>query len=444
MWQLLFWGCVGLVVYAYAGYPAILFVWGRLRPRRRRTEPAPVEPPRVAVVVSAWNEAAVIRRRIENCLELDWPRDRLSIVVADDGSTDETVSIAREYVELGVRVVHDARRRGKSAVLNDVVPHLDADVVVFTDANSRFESDAVRRLVERFADERVGCVVGRLRYVDPRRSASGRGEGLYWRYEGALSRLESRLGRVLVANGSIFAMRRSLFRPLYPDVANDFQIPVDVRAQGFDVLYAPDAVATEPVAARWDEEFGRKVRIVLRGLTGYARLRSRIRGVHRWQFVSHKLLRWFVGAAALGALVASAALADGAFYAAALGAQAAFYAAAAVGWATRRREPPLRWATVPCYFAMVNAAALVALARFVSGERLSVWSKAESAREALAGAAPAPAADAASNPTPSSVARPTTPGDGARRARTHRGGAPDAPPVGGELRAGAAPAGESR
>ncbi len=418
MWQLVFWGGVGLAAYTYVGYPAILWAWGRLFPRRR-SAPGPSTPARVAVVISAWNEGAVIRRRIENCLELDWPRDRLAIVVADDGSTDDTVAVAREYVDLGVRVVHDARRRGKSAVLNDVLPRLDADLVVFTDANARFAPDALRRLAAAFDDPAVGCAVGRLRYVVPNDSSSGRGEGLYWRYEGMISRLESRIGRVLVANGSIFAVRRSLVRELFADVANDFQIPIDVRAAGFDVVYVPDAVAVEPVAARWDEEFGRKVRIVLRGLTGYARLRARIRGVHRWQFVSHKLLRWFVGPAALGVLAASVALRSHAFYAAALGAQALFYGAAPVGRVARKGGRRFRWAAVPFYFAMVNAAALVAVARFCAGERLSVWSKAETTRAEVA----SPGAPAGAPPASAPVRRARARAPEGGRAATPAGGA---------------------
>jgi cellulose synthase/poly-beta-1,6-N-acetylglucosamine synthase-like glycosyltransferase len=205
-----------------------------------------------------------------------------------------------------------------------------------------------------------------------------------------ISRLESRLGSVLVANGSIFAIRRDLFRPLYPEVANDFQIPFDIAAQGKRIVYEPGALATEPTTVYWREEFGRKVRIVLRGLAGWSLLRGRIRGLRRWQFWSHKMLRWMVGGASVAAFAASAALASGesAVYVLLFGAQCAFYAAAAIGYLTRDGRRPRRVFYVPFYFTMVNAAALTAFIRFLFGERLAVWEKAESTRLSPSAVAP--------------------------------------------------------
>jgi hypothetical protein len=186
---------------------------------------------------------------------------------------------------------------------------------------------------------------------------------------------------VLVANGSIFAARRELIRELYPDVANDFQIPFDVANQGRGVVYEPRAVAIECSAEHWEEEFGRKVRIVLRGITGFSRLRPRIRGLRLWQFVSHKLLRWSVGAFLLVLLASSIALArHSTGYAIFLAVQLLCYAAAAGGWAVRRRQSVPRVLYVPFYFTMVNWAALAAMVRFVAGRRQAVWDKAASTR----------------------------------------------------------------
>ena len=378
MWSFLFWASLALLVYVYAGYPAILAVLGRWC-RRPSSVPEAAPLPSVCLIVSAHDEEAVIRQKIENSLALEYD-GRLSIVVASDGSTDRTDAIAREYHDHGVELFHGPVRRGKSAVLNDVLGARREDVVVFTDANALFARDAVARLAEHFRSPAVGCVVGELKYV---RDAStvGQGESLYWRYEARVKELESRLESVLVANGSIFAARRALVRELYFDVANDFQIPFDIANQGAGIVYEPAAVAVERSAELWEEEFGRKVRIVLRGITGFTRLNQRIRGLRAWQFVSHKLLRWSVGAMLAVVLASSVALAGRSpWYAGFLVLQLACYAAAAAGWFVRRRENVPRVLYVPFYFTMVNAAALVALCRFVAGRRQATWEKAASTR----------------------------------------------------------------
>jgi cellulose synthase/poly-beta-1,6-N-acetylglucosamine synthase-like glycosyltransferase len=242
-----------------------------------------------------------------------------------------------------------------------------------------FAPHAVARVAEPFRYPSVGCVVGELQYTRDT-SSVGQGESLYWRYESLVKTLESRIASVLVANGAMFAARRALLRELYLDVANDFQIPFDVAGRGAGVVYEPAAVAVERTAELWEEEFGRKVRIVLRGITGFSRLHRRMGALRAWQFVSHKLLRWSAGALLLVLLASSAALAGTSpWFAAFLALQLACYAAACAGWLLRRRSVP-RVLYVPFYFTMVNAAAMVALARFVAGGRQAMWEKAASTR----------------------------------------------------------------
>jgi cellulose synthase/poly-beta-1,6-N-acetylglucosamine synthase-like glycosyltransferase len=236
-------------------------------------------------------------------------------------------------------------------------------------------------MAARFAEPEVGCVVGKLMYVETGSTAVGRGESVYWRYEGVVSSLESKLKSVLVANGSIFAARRELLRELYDDVANDFQIPMDIGERGYGVVYEGRARAVERTTVYWQEEFDRKVRIILRGLTGFSRMRHRIRGMRLWQFWSRKLLRWMVGFFLLAALGANVVLAgDSLFYTLTLALQAVFYFAAINGWLTRGTKKPRRSLYVPFYFTMVNASAAVAIVRFLFGHRQRVWDKAESTR----------------------------------------------------------------
>ena len=388
MWQLLFWGSVAVVFYSYVGYPAVLLILGALRKRTRHSADSN-SLPSVCLIISAFNEERVIRDKLQNGLSQQYPADKLTILVASDGSTDGTMALAREFAEYGVETYHLPTRRGKSAVLNDVIRTRKEELIVFTDANALFERDAISRLARRFVDPTVGCVVGRLRYISDGASSVGKGEGAYWRYENMISRLESALHSVLVANGSIFAIRRGLFRELYPEVANDFQIPIDIAAQGRGVVYEPLAQAVERTTEYWREEFQRKARIILRGLTGFSVLKRRIRGFRLWQFASHKLLRWMVGLFLVLAFAANAVLAaSSTVYAVMFTLHVLFYAFAAVGSRLRHLGRPRRLFYLPFYFTMVNAAALVGMLKFLGGQRQTVWDKAESTRLAPADATP--------------------------------------------------------
>ena len=213
---------LGIVLYAYVGYPAVLWVLGLFRRREVRRDESYC--PRVILIISAHNEERIIREKIENSLALDYPKDRLRIVVASDGSVDATNDIVREYESRGVILKAFERREGKSATLNRAVLGLDADVLVFSDANAFYREDAIRKLVRNMADEEIGCVVGKLVYLS-NNSYVGRGESLYWRYESLLNGLESRLKSVLVGTGTIFAVRRTLFSPLIKDVATTSSCP---------------------------------------------------------------------------------------------------------------------------------------------------------------------------------------------------------------------------
>jgi cellulose synthase/poly-beta-1,6-N-acetylglucosamine synthase-like glycosyltransferase len=381
MWQLMLWGSCAIIFYTYFGYPALLYLMGKLRKRRIHSGVNHPELPSVCLIISAFNEERVIGNKIQNSLSQRYPADKLTVLVASDGSTDRTCEIVEEFADYGVELVHNDNRRGKSAVLNDVIRARTEDIIVFTDANSLLSGDAVGKLARRFDDPEIGCVIGRLRYVEREASSVGKGEGAYWRYEGLVSRLESGLHSVLVANGPIFAIRRELFRQLYPEVANDFQIPIDIADGGHGVVYAPEAEAVEHTTVFWREEFRRKVRIVLRGLTGFSALRRRMRGFRLWQFTSHKLLRWMVGPFLIAAFVSNAVLATtSTVYAGLFALQLLFYLAALIGSFLRHVENPKKIFYVPFYFTMVNAAALVGITKFLGGQRLRVWEKAESTR----------------------------------------------------------------
>jgi cellulose synthase/poly-beta-1,6-N-acetylglucosamine synthase-like glycosyltransferase len=269
-----------VLAYHYLGYPITLAVIAALRRDR------PVQPgtgtPTVTLIVSAYNEEDVLRTKLENALALDYPADRLEIVVASDGSTDRTVAIAREFADRGV-VVHEYRtNRGKNAALNDTVPLSRGEIVVFTDANGRYRPDAMRRLVAYFDDARVGSVCGELIYLNYSRNPVAEGYNRYWRFDQLQKRLESRLHTLLGANGSIFAVRRGLYRPLPNTVCNDMVLPILIAAAGHAVVYAPDAVSTEAGSADLREELRRRSRIIARGILGVRAVAGEVLGARRW------------------------------------------------------------------------------------------------------------------------------------------------------------------
>jgi cellulose synthase/poly-beta-1,6-N-acetylglucosamine synthase-like glycosyltransferase len=371
--SLLFWASLALLVYVYVGYPLLLLAVGSLY--RERTRPHPARWPRVSLIISAYNEEEVIREKIQNSLGLDYPRERLEVVVASDGSTDATAAIAREYAAAGVRVF-DLPRRGKNATLNDVVPQTRGDLILFTDANGKFQPDALRALVAPFADPRVGCVCGELIYLSADDNAVAKGYNVYWRYDQRLKRLESRLACLLGANGSIFAIRKALYRPLAGSVSNDMVLPIQVAARGYDVVYEPAAVSREAGSADAAEELGRRSRIVGRGILGVrVVLPDVLRGgrvLLLWELLSRKFLRYCTPFFLVGLAASSLVLRTG-IYRWALAAQVLLYGGAVLSVVGRRLGVTIRPLSVPHYFVLGNVAAAMGWWKVLAGRELTKW-----------------------------------------------------------------------
>jgi cellulose synthase/poly-beta-1,6-N-acetylglucosamine synthase-like glycosyltransferase len=284
MAEFIFLGTMLVLGYQYVGYPitlAIIAWWRGSQPIRPGTET-----PTVSLIISAYNEEGVLRGKLENVLALDYPRDRLETIVASDGSTDGTAAIAREFSTQGVILHHYDTNRGKNAALNDTVPRAHGDIIVFTDANGMYRPDALQKLVAYFSDPQVGCVCGELIYINYSDNAVAEGYNSYWRFDQSQKRLESRLGTLLGANGSIFAIRRSLYRPLRNTVCNDMVTPILIAAAGHAVVYAPDAVSTEAGSKDLAEELRRRPRIIARGIWGVRTVWRQVVGSRRW------LLAW--------------------------------------------------------------------------------------------------------------------------------------------------------
>lgn len=370
----LFWACLAMIFYVYVGYPALLLVLGTLR--RSGSRPGVARTARVSLIISVYNEEDVIREKIVNSLSLDYPRDRLEIIVASDGSTDDTTGIAAEYAGAGVRVCDFPARRGKNATLNDVVPQARGEVIVFTDANGKFQRDALAKLLRHFANPQVGCVCGELIYLGADDNLVARGYNVYWRYDQRLKRLESRLACLLGANGSIFAIRKSLYRPLRGDISNDMVTPIQIAARGYEVVYDPEAISREAGSQDAPEELGRRSRIVGRGILGVRAVLPDVlhggRMLLLWELVSRKLLRYCTPFF-FGGLAASNAILWTGIYRWTLAGQGLFYSLALLSFAARRAGVHLRPLSFPHYFVLGNIATLLGWWKVLTGRELTKW-----------------------------------------------------------------------
>ena len=371
----IFWAALFLVVYTYLIYPALLWL---LAAGRKMPEYAPLsEWPTASLIIAAHNEEAVLRTKLENALAMDYPAERLDIIVVSDASTDGTDRIAAEFAARGVRLHRQEVRGGKTEAQNAGVRLARGQFVAFSDANSMYAPSALKRLLAPFADERIGCVCGELQYANPDEQGAGKGEGLYWRYEQFLKRRESLLSSALGANGAIYALRRELFVELRGDIISDFVAPLHAWRRGFRIAYEPTAVATEHSSGRFGDEFRRRRRIVSRSLYGLwteaGVLNPFAHFFFAFQMFSHKLLRWLVPVWLLVVLAVNIPLAESEYYGLLLALQVAFYGLAALGLLLPERLGRYWLFYVPTYFTATNLGTLLGLLSFLMGRRHRVW-----------------------------------------------------------------------
>lgn len=368
-----FWSSVAVIAYTYFGYPAWLWVRGRWKSSPvRRGEFLPA----ISIVMIVRNEMAILDRKLRNLLSLNYPADKCEIVILSDGSSDGTERALREHASSRIRSVLLTEARGKAAGLNEALNIATNDVVVFTDARQEIESGALQLLMENFADPSVGCASGELLLGDPHAGESARGVGLYWRMEKQIRQAESASGSVVGATGAFYAVRRKLLVSVPVDtILDDVFIPMNVVRQGFRVVFDERAHAWDLASQGTGREFARKVRT----LTGNYQLLQLApwlltrQNPIRFEFVSHKLCRLIVPFALATTLVTSALL-TGAFFRTLLLLQLAFYALGLLAIVQAGRGLLARGADAAFTFVLLNVAALVAFAKFVSG-RKPVWTR---------------------------------------------------------------------
>jgi cellulose synthase/poly-beta-1,6-N-acetylglucosamine synthase-like glycosyltransferase len=373
------------LLHTYFFYPLLLWLFDAAREfkasvgRQRGDAEAgrvATEWPTVTLVVAAYNEADCIGEKLANSVSLDYPKNRFSIIIGSDGSTDGTDEIVQRFPDPRVRLAA-APRAGKSSVLNRCVPAAEGEIVLLSDANTRISADAVRKLVRHFDDPKVGAVCGSLRLYNPTQQHYE--ESAYWKYESWLKRYEGKFGAVMGANGGLYAIRRSLYSPLPTStIVDDFVVALRIVQSGYKVSYDPQATAEEETTEDYGREFKRRARIAagnfqsLRLLPG---LLNPLRGFPAFAFWSHKLLRWCAPAFMVASFVSSLALWQRGFYRWAFMAQLAFYLLALLGPASWLPRKVRKLSSMAFYFVSMNLAIAVGFWRFLRNSQRAAWDR---------------------------------------------------------------------
>jgi cellulose synthase/poly-beta-1,6-N-acetylglucosamine synthase-like glycosyltransferase len=373
--RIVFWTSACLLLYTYIGYPLFVYLLSRIRPKsvkRGNTEP------KVTILITAYNEERDIKAKLENTLQLDYPKEKLEILVASDGSTDNTDNIVRQFSDQGVRLFRQEGRVGKTITQNNAVEQSNGEIILFSDATTDYQPNVLREMLPNFADDTVGCVAGKLIYVDKTKSTVGKGAKGYWNYETFLKESESRACSLIGASGCLYAVRKSAYKPMYAEACSDFLIATVIYEQGLRTVYEPNAICEEETNRQTDKEFSMRVRVIGQTFTDLWRNRSMLNplrsGFYAIQLISHKVFRYAVPLFLLFTLITSAFLSlDSWFFYVVLLLQILFYATAFVAWTAEKFGKKLGVLAIPLYFVLANWASVIAFYKFLSGETYARW-----------------------------------------------------------------------
>jgi len=376
---------LSIVFYTLIGYGILLYLLvmiKRIAKPGNTTATAEYEPP-VTLVIPCFNEADIMDSKISNCRALNYPADKLSIIFITDGSTDQFAEVLQKYPD--IRLLHKDHRAGKTAAENRAMQYVTTPVVIFSDANTILNPGAIKNLVKHFANPAVGCVAGEKRILTGTAdSASTAGESIYWQYESFLKKLDSALNSTVGAAGELVAFRSSLYKDLPEDtLLDDFMQSMQMAANGYKIVYEPEAFATEQASANIKEELKRKIRIAAGNWQAIKRLSGTLHFTKTpllyFQYVSHKVLRWSVTPFLLIIIFLfniPLAITGDVFYETLLFAQVLFYVIAAAGYLLENKNIRFTAFFIPCYFCVMHYAALAGLIKFLSGKQDAAWEKA--------------------------------------------------------------------
>jgi len=397
--KLLFWIFFFILFYAYVGYPLILYIIIRIK-RLFHKETGNKEPgfePDVCLFVTAYNEKDFIFQKVENSFLLDYPREKVQYLWVTDGSDDGTPDILRNVPELEVH--HQPERRGKMNAMNRGMKFVQASIVIFSDTNTRLNKNAVREIVSSFSNPEIGCVAGEKRIVENvADDAAAAGEGLYWRFESWVKKLDAELNSAVGAVGELFAIRKELFEEVETDtILDDFIISLRIAQKGYKIAYTPNAYAEETASLNVKEELKRKIRIAAGGMQTLFRLKSLLNpfkyGLLSWQYASHKVLRWTLAPISLFLLILingiivwqTGFFSSPLFYSLFFLFQLFGYLLTLIGWYLENQKLRFKLLFVPYYFVSIHYAAIRGIIRYFGGKQPASWEKSKRAASAESG-----------------------------------------------------------
>ena len=370
---------LGLIAFSYFGYPVVLGVLVMIS-KKTPIQKKEIEPS-ISIIIPAHNEEKVIAEKLENVLALNYPKDKMEIVLVLDGCADRTKEIADGFGDPRLKIIEQNPRKGKMAALNSAVPRAKGDIIMFSDANSIYEKNAVKKLVRNFVDEKIGCVCGELKYRNE--SLIGEGEDLYWKYEKFIKIKESQLRSLLVVNGSIYAIRKRLFEPVEETLADDFVVPMVIAKKGYKLIYEPEAITLEKTAAGTKEGINQKARIIAQGLKAsfyIGRVIVSSGSLRLFQFLFHKFIRWLVPIFLIIIFISNMFLLNSPFYKIIFLGQGLFYIFAIIGYLLEKNNIKIAIFKIPLYFCIVNIASAIGIIKFLTGGIKATWEKAETTR----------------------------------------------------------------
>jgi biofilm PGA synthesis N-glycosyltransferase PgaC len=385
--KIFFWLSLFVVFYTFLGYGILLYILVRIRRifKGKRIPPSLDQDfPTLTLIIAAYNEESIIEEKISNTLGLSYPKEKLKLIFVTDGSTDRTPDLISTYGE--IKLMHKPERSGKILAMHRAMHEVDSDVVVYTDANTFLNKDALLLIARHYADPTVGAVSGEKRVMQDAVSDATAGEGFYWKYESALKKWDSELYSVVGAAGELFSVRHAVYTSVEPDtILDDFMISMRIAQQGYRIIYEPEAYASELSSENIQEELKRKVRIAAGGIQSILRLKKLLNPLHypmlSFQYISHRVLRWTVTPflMILALILNFVIVIQGGnwLYQLILFAQVFFYSLALAGWALERRKIKVKALFVPYYFCMMNYAVLAGIRRYYKGTQSAAWDKAK-------------------------------------------------------------------
>jgi len=379
--EILFWIMLGVTFYAYVGYGILLWVLVKLKNIfSKKTNYQTKEWPEVTLLVAAYNESDYVVEKVVNSLAQDYPKDKLKIVFVTDGTTDDSIEKLSGFPE--VQIFHRIERNGKMSAINRVMPLIKSPITIFTDANAMLNTEAIKKMVGHFANPKVGVVAGEKQIIKISENNAEVGEGLYWKYESFLKKLDAELYSTVGAAGELYAIRTNLFETLESDtLLDDFVLSLRICSKGYVTAYEPEAKAMETASLNIAEELKRKIRISAGGIQSVLRLQTLLNPFkHGWltfQYLSHRVLRWTLVPVFLILMpILNLFLLEKSIFNITLLLQIAFYTMAVLGYYFEKKGKKFKALYVPYYFSFMNFAAILGLKRFFKNQQTVTWDKA--------------------------------------------------------------------